>query len=187
MGNKIITPEFRGSYCNLLTPRAPNPESDPVYSILIVLPKKSADTKRFIKQLEKEIAAASLEKHGKVIPASKLKHYPIKDGDDEEDDGFHGHWLVRASNSRKPEVIDRKRNTLFEEEDVYSGAWYRVTVDVWAWDNPVGGKGCSINLRNVLKVKDDEPFTSRAKAEDDFNDVLDDDDAEDDDDDGLLD
>lgn len=171
---KIITPEFRGSYVALLEPRAVSQEKpdDKKYSILMVLKKDAPGTKDFIKRLEANIQVASQQKHGKPIPKERLKHYPIKDGDHDENPDFAGHWLISASNKFKPGIINLQGEKLFEAEDVYSGAWYRASVSPWGWDNPVGGKGVSLNLHNVVKTKDDEAFTSVSKPEDDFADLL---------------
>jgi hypothetical protein len=186
MGTKIVTPPFRGSYVNFLTPRKPSEDADPQYSVLIVLPKKDKKTKLFMKRLDDAIDGVLKEKFGKVIPRARLNNFPVKDGDDDvDDDGnaqFPGCWLIRATNKRKPGVIDKKGNDLFEEEDVYSGAWYHVSVSPWAWDHKTGGKGVSINLHNACKVKDDEKFTSIADAHEDFGELLEDGDDDDEED-----
>lgn len=171
---KLTTPEFRGSYVNLIEPRAvsDDPGAEKKYSMLIVLSKTDPEAKAFVKKLEAAIQTASAEKHGKPIPKERLKHYPIKDGDNDEKEDFHGHWLISASNKFKPGAIDLNGQKLISTEDLYSGAWYRASISCWAWDNPKGGKGVSINLKNVLKVRDDDAFTGVAKAEDDFADFL---------------
>jgi len=192
MAEKLMTPEFRGSYCNLIKAKHrknPKPGDEPKYSILIVIPKKKYP--KWIASLEKNMLAAGQEKFGKPIPKNKLKHWPIRDGDEENEDGevdenHAGCWCISVSTRRKPNVIDKKNRKLIDEEEVYSGAWYRATIRPWAWDNPEGGKGISIELHNVLKTKDDDRLGGGvSKAEDDFADELDDDasEAEDDEDD----
>ena len=178
--SNIITPEFRGSYVTLVKPRAisDEPDAELKYSINILLPKDSPETKAFIKKLEGAFAASMTEKLGKPIPFANCRHYPIHDGDKADDDGnvdeiTKGCWVIYASNKRKPGAIDMKGNKLFSEDDLYSGAWYRASLSTWAWTNPKFGKGVSINLDNVLKVKDDEAFGGRAAPpEDDFKSFL---------------
>lgn len=177
--DNIITPEFRGSYCNLVTPRVPgrksakqDPDKKPKYGMLIVLPKDDSETKKFIARLKAAIDAVCVAKFGKPIPHNKLKDFPIRSGDDDENEDFAGHILIPASNTFKPNIIDEHGQKLFDEESLYSGAWYRAGIYPWAWDHELSGKGVSINLNTVLKVRDDEAFTSKANAEDDFRDYL---------------
>jgi hypothetical protein len=193
MAEKLMTPEFRMSYAWLLQPKKNKQDETKKakYSGMIVLDKSLKSTRIFIAKLEKALLAASLEKHGKVIPKSKLKHWPIKDGDDGDAEGevnpaHEGCWCINASSNRKPQVIDRKGRELLDEEEVYSGMWCKATIHCWGWDNPASGKGVSVDLDNVMKTKDDEKLGgSGTKAEDDFADELEDgdDDEEDDDED----
>lgn len=170
--NKLITPVFRGSYCNLVTPRAIEEGKDPEYSIQIVLSKKDQKASAFVSQLRKAILSCAQEKFGQPTPEARLKHFPIKDGDAQDDESKHGHWLISAHNKRRPGAIDKAGNKLEFSDDLYSGAWYVVSISPWAWNHKTGGKGVSLNLHNVMKMKDDEAFTSVAKPEEDFADLI---------------
>ena len=185
----LITPMFRGSYCNLITPRVPGKKGaaqegkDPKYSILIVLPKDDPDTDKFLKRLRVAIDEATTEKFGKPVAHQKLKHFPIRDGDADDNEDFAGHWLIPASSKFKPGALDSKGQKLFSEDQLYSGAWYRAAISVWAWDSDLGGRGVSVNLHNVLKEKDDTRFGGGTAAEDDFKaHIREDDDEEDEED-----
>lgn len=196
MADKLMTPVFRASYANLLKPKQrkdAKPDDAPKYSVLIVLSKKLNTTKVFLAKLEKAMLAASLEKHGKPIPKNKLKHWPIRDGDEENEDGdvdpnLAGCWCINASTKRKPQVVDKKGELLTSEDEVYSGAWFMATVRPWAWDNVTGGKGVSIELNNLLKDRDDDSLAGgTSKATDDFADhISDDGEASTEDDDDLM-
>ena len=188
MAEKLMTPLFRASYAHLLKPklRKDAKEGDtPKYSVLIPIKKTSKEGKIFLAKLEKAMLAASLEKHGKAIPKNKLKHWPIRDGDEENEDGevdpnHAGHWCINASSRRKPQVINKKGDVLLDEEEVYSGMWCRATIAAWAWDNPTGGKGVSIDLHNLIKMKDDEKLGGgAAPATSDFEDLISDDEDDD--------
>lgn len=173
---KLITPEGRGSYVTLIKPRAVSdePDAELKYSYNHLMLKESAETKAFIKKLEAAFIAAMIDSPiGKPIPFTNCKHYPIRDGDMPNDDGeidpiTKGHWIIYATNRHKPGAIDLQGNKLFSEDDLYSGAWYRISVSAWAWSNKFG-KGVSLNLDNVLKVRDDAKFGGGgAPPEDDF-------------------
>jgi hypothetical protein len=164
---KIITPVFRGSFVHLKEPKAPAPEADPVYSMSIVLPKDDPDTKPFMTQLKKNCNATAKEKFGDKV--TKIK-YPWKDGDEEERDEWAGCWVIAAKSKSRPGVVGPDLKPVMDPELLYSGAYYRASVSEWGWSHPTGGKGISLNLDNVMWVKDGESFSGRASAEDDFSD-----------------
>ncbi len=168
----LKTPMFRGSFVNLHKPRKRDEASDKEqYSIMIVLPKAKPSTKDFIAKLQKMITEASAEKHGAPgLPKNKLKHYPIKDGDDMDHEQFHGHWCINAASNFKVHCVDEHLEDLTTGEELYSGAWYKVKISAWAWTNPKSGKGVSINLESVIKLKDDTRIGGGSNAKDDFAD-----------------
>lgn len=175
ISDSLVTPEFRGSYCNLVKPRTIEEGKEPEYSLIVTLKKGDPETKKFILKLHAAMAAVYLAKMGKLPKdVTQLKHYPIADGDkDEKTDDWAGYWLIRAKNKRKPGAIDQHGNKLFSEEELYSGAWYRASIAPWAWNNPKFGAGVSIDLRNVFKIRDDEKFSgSNEKPEDAFGEFM---------------
>lgn len=166
----IITPEFRGSYVNVVRPRAIEEGKEPEYSITVVLPKNHPQWKQFLARIEADVSKVLKAKFGQdTLPHSKLKHWPIQDGDASDNPDWAGHWTMRLKNKSKPGALDKntKQPLLFEEQ-LYSGAWYIASMNVYAWEHKTGGRGVSFGLNNLLKTKDDEQFTSRSKAEDDF-------------------
>ena len=163
MANKIITPEFRGSFVHLDRPSTMKgqPDSEPRYQMLCAF---DADDE-FWDIMEDAVEQAAKEKFGKVPPKFKS---PIKDGDDEEYDNLKGCLYFNASNSRKPGVVDQGMSPVIDPEELYSGAWYRASVNVWAWEHPTGGKGASVSLNNVMKIKNDQRYDGGTAAQDDF-------------------
>lgn len=172
---KIITPVFRGSFANLVTPRAIEEGGELKFSIMAVLPKADPETKRCMARIEAAVTECLKLDHGKdILPHSSLKHWPIADGDTmgEGYEAQKGSWCFRASGKFKPQCIDMAQQVLTRADELYSGAWYRISFDVYYWTGKYG-TGVSFGLLNVLKVRDDEQFTSRGKAEDDFSEFLD--------------
>jgi hypothetical protein len=97
----------------------------------------------------------------------------IKDGDDVEYDGYEGMWAVKASNSKRPTVIDRDKTPLTEDDDkIYAGCYVNAIIDFWGQNNSYG-KRINANLLGVQFVKDGEPFGDGAKvaSEDDFDEI----------------
>jgi hypothetical protein len=163
MADKLITPEFRGSFVHLTKPVKMKgmDESEPRYQILIPLDKDDP----FWDDLEDAIEEALEDKFGKI--PKKFKH-PVKDGDDEEYDNLKGMSFINATNSRRPGVVDENLDPIMEADELYSGAWYRASINVWAWSHPTGGNGVSISLNNVMKIRDDERYDGGTNAETDF-------------------
>lgn len=172
-GNTLVTPVFRGSFVHVVTPRAFEAGDDPKYSCLIVVPKKE---KAFLKKMQAAMKATAQAKFGTDVKMSALKIY-VKDGDGAEvpeslSENVEGCVYFNASSNFRPGVIDTDGNPLTSEDEVYSGAHYRATISFYAWQHPKGGRGVSINLRSLLKVRDDEAFTTRSDPMADFSDFL---------------
>ena len=161
--SKMISPEFRGSFVSLIEPRSmPGAEGGkPKYQITVVLPKSD----EFWTRLAKQIEDAAVAKWGKVPPRLKS---PIKDGDEMERSEFDGMNTVQATSLNRPGVVDAVLNPIMSADEIYSGAYYRISYRCYAWEHPTGGKGVSVSVDNVMKVRDGEPFSGRTTAESDF-------------------
>ena len=82
----------------------------------------------------------------------------IKDGDEVEYDGYEGMWAVKASNNKRPTIIDRDRSPIVEEDDkMYAGCYVNAIIEPWGQNNSYG-KRVNANLLGVQFVKDGEPF-----------------------------
>lgn len=179
MADKLITPKFRGSYVHLMKPHKIDDDSEPSYGITIVLPKDKESTDEFLEQLTAAAKKAIKEKgltgkDGEPLSISKIKYPLYKDGDEFEDNPeYAGCWIIGARNKRQPGILvkdeDGSRRAVENESEIYSGAWYHASVKVFAWSNKFG-KGVSVSLQGVLKVKDDEAFGS-SFDESDFDEV----------------
>lgn len=182
---KLRTPPFRLSFPKLL--RAESYEDGPAKyscSMLFYPDKMSKAQLKLFKAMEKAADDAIREKFkikkGKKIPANFK--FPLRDGDEKPDlDGYgDGCRFASASSKMKPGIIDLDGVELLDDEEVYAGMWCRATLTVFAYDNI--GKGAAFGLYNIQKLADDESFSSRTSAEDDFAD----DDWDDDDLDGMM-
>lgn len=168
----FMSPVFRGSFVTLAKPRAPKTgDGKPKYGINIVLPKDHA----FWARLDREIEKCALAKWGKIPKKLKTTR---KNGDDEEVAEWAGCYSVPATSIDKPGVVRKAEDGELEEiidfAEVYSGAWYRCELRCFAYD--VEGKGVSVGLQNVMKVRDDKPFSGRRAATEVFANYVDDED-----------
>lgn len=177
---RAVSPLFRGSYVHLDEPHKANEDADPRYSIMLVFDEDDD----FVAELEQMVEDVATQEWGDVPRKMKT---PIKTADDLDDDNFAGKVCVNASSDRQPGLRHwvssggkKKQEDFIGDvgEEFYSGAWYRASIRAYSWNHKTGGKGVSFALDNVLKMKDDEPFTSKVSAADDFADVdpVDDDD-----------
>jgi len=191
---KVLTGEVRLSYANLFVPRRANEKADPKYSVVLLIPKNTAAGKETYRKILAAQDAALEEGAGKFagvkVPENWRTHpkwtNTLHDGDEDADletnPEYAGHWFISISSNQnyKPGIVDRQKNEILDQSEVYSGCYARVTMVAFAF-NTQGNKGVSFGLRNVQKLRDGEPFGGGSRAEDDF-DALDDEDG----DDGLL-
>lgn len=170
---KCMTPMFRLSFPALIKPKAFQ-NQEPRYSCNALFPK-STDLKNPPKNkagvpigvsLYQAAKAAAKEKWGDKIP--KGLRMPFKDGDEKDYSGYAGTIVVTLSSKTAPGVVDQKLNRVISEDDIYAGCWCRATVIAYAYDT-AGNKGIGFALQNVQKVKDDEKFSGKKDAADDFD------------------
>ncbi len=126
------------------------------FSAAFLMDKKKH--KDLIAQIEKMAERVALEKFGKKV---NLKYTVPRDGNDKEDTDGYGDevMFVPASSKSRPVVVDRDKSPLTADDNkIYGGCYVNAGINLFAWSNPVGGKGVSAGLRWVQFVKDGESF-----------------------------
>lgn len=169
---KVITgPKTRWSYVNVWTPKSIN-GSAPKYSISLIIPKSDEKT---VSKINAAIAAAyvegeaKLKGNGKSVPSLNVLKTPLRDGDMErpDDAAYAGCYFINANSASMPGIVDRDRQPILDQAEVYSGCYGRASINFYAF-NSNGNKGIACGLNNLQKVADGEPLGGRARAEDDF-------------------
>ena len=148
------------------------PDEDGVFRTSVLIPKKD---KALVTQIEEAIEEAKeygkTAKWGGKIPRN-LK-IAFQDGDDTDLDKYpenEGHWLLNARSKKKVGLVDRDRQPILDNDEIYSGVWAYVSVTSFAYDNE--SKGVSFFLNNIMKARDDERFGGGSSSPDeDFADV----------------
>lgn len=156
--------------------------------------------------LPKETHGAAKELIKKVINDLMVKNdtkvgtsfWFLKDGDKlaEEDDkkgGLAGHWVVKASEKRRPSVRKRNGEQMTEREienEIYGGMWGSLLIRPWYFNGKAKNgktypKRILANLIAAQKVRDDEPFGEGRISDDGVFDSVDDGGDGFDDDNGL--
>jgi hypothetical protein len=169
--NKMVkTPVFRASFPHVFKPHSGFENQAPKYSLVMLIDKKLADSEE-MKNLKRAVLNAALEKWGPKEKWPKNLRFPFKDGDEKADlQGYEGTTYISASSKQKPQVINRDKELLTEEDgSFYAGCLAKATLLAYAYD-AMGNKGVSFSLQNVLKVGDAEAFSGRKAAQDDFSD-----------------
>jgi hypothetical protein len=82
---------------------------------------------------------------------------------------------MNCSSKSKPIIVDRRREQITDENDVYSGCFAHVSVNFYAY-NTSGNRGVACGLGNIQKVADGDALSGgRGNIETEFA-VLDEDD-----------
>jgi len=172
---KAVTPPFRVSFPSIFEASSYQ-GGDPKYSVaMLFYPDKFSEADKRAWQAMQAIAdAASKDKFKKLIKdlPGNFKR-PLRDGAEKAHlDGYgEGMMFGTASSKQRPGLVDRNKQPILTEEEFYPGCWARATVTAYPYDNV--GKGVAFGLHNLQKLGDDENFTGRMAAEDDFDDDAD--------------
>ena len=170
---KLRTPPFRLSFPNVFAPSSYE-GSTPKYSIsMLFYPGKMNKKQKELYNIMYKAAEDALRDKFKVAKGKKIPSnlkFPLRDGDEKPDlDGYgDGCMFASASSKMRPGIVDIDQVEIDDPEDIYAGCWARATLTVYAYDNI--GKGAAFGLYNIQKLADDESFSSRTSAEDDFAD-----------------
>lgn len=147
--------------------RGPSDGGEKAYSLNVLIPKDTREGKALHDELRDMIDDAMDAKWGRDKPRLKPDKFCLRDGDDEDYDGYEGHWYITARNRNRPKVMDADGVTPLVEEDgrPYSGCYANVWIRVWAQDNEYG-KRVNASLEAVQFVRDGEAFSGAAPISD---------------------
>jgi hypothetical protein len=173
---KVVIGPVRLSYPALWEPRAAEEGGKKKYSAVPLIPETDTATLAKIDAAVK--AAIEIGKtskwDGKIPPPAKLK-LPLRDGTDEKPDSeeYAGMKFLTANSDNKPQVSKKVagKTVLIEDQDeVYAGCWVYMSINFYPF-SANGNKGVAAGLGNILKCKDDTPFSGRSTAEEDFAEI----------------
>lgn len=187
---KIKLQDVRLSFPALFVAQRYNGEGTPKFRGTFLLDPDNPKHAKQIKTFKKAIEECAAEKWGKDWEKGKikLKGTCLKAQDEEltsdklvtETEGdfreeFEGMYLVAASESKRPSVVDDDKTPLAADDGKpYAGCYVTAILTLWAQDNKYG-KRINANLIGVQFKKDGEPFEARVTADDDDWDDEDDD------------
>lgn len=163
---RVLTPECRLSYCNLVTARAPqNGVGDPKFSVTLLIPKSNPNIKQELDAAMNAAAEVGINTKWNGVRPARIESV-VHDGDGVRPSGepfgeeCRGHWVVTASSKNKPYVCGADNvNCELAPTDIYSGMYARVSINFYAY-NSAGKRGVGCGLRAVMKTRDGEPLSN---------------------------
>lgn len=163
---RVVIP-VRFSYAHVFEPHAINEGDKPKYSVSCIVSKSDTKAIKTIKDAIQQALEDGKSKFGGKIP-TKYKN-PLRDGDEErDDDAYKDSYFFNANSSQAPQVVDKTRQPILNQDEFYSGCYGYVSVTFYAF-NSNGNKGVACGLNNIMKTKDGESLGgTRISAEDDF-------------------
>lgn len=166
---EIRIEKVRLSYPHLFRPGTfanAGPDAKPKFSAAFLMPL--ATHKADIEFLRKMIKALAQTELKGQIPSDKLC---LRNGSGSGKPEQEGHWVFRASESKRPAVVGKDRAPVTEEDGtVYGGCYVNAVIRLWAQSNQFG-KRINANLLSVQFAGDGEAFQqggTRSAAEDVF-------------------
>lgn len=174
MSTKVVTGKVRFCFPHLFEPYSIDGESEPKFSVQILIPKKDKKTYQALVEAEKSAAENGKAKWGGKIPANldSIIHDADEDGSAEDYPERAGHWYLNVSSNKKypPKVVDQRVQPIMDESEIYSGCFGRVSLTAFAY--AFGKKkGISFGLNNVQKMADGDPLDGRSTPNDDFDEI----------------
>ena len=167
MSERIVLKNVRLSFPSLFH-KASFDGNEGKYEATFLISKEDEAT---YKKLKAVIDAKMKEAKIKV-PSDRIC---LKDGDEVDYDGYAGTWSLKASTKKRPQLFDRDKTPIAEEDEkLYAGCYVNASIDFWVQNNNYG-KRVNSNLFAVQFFKDGEAFgTGAVDASDDFDDLGDD-------------
>ena len=176
---EVILKDVRLSFAQIFRAKAFNDDDSgtPKFNCSFLIDKQKG--KAAIDMVKAAIREAAKAKWGDDIPKLKPDKFCLRDGDNEEWDGYAGCMYVSASNPHRPTIVDRDRRPLTEDDGKpYSGCYVNAVIRVWAQDNK-WGKRINASLEAIQFVRHGEAFGARpVDADEVFDDLGDDADGE---------
>lgn len=171
MSDKIVTPEFRVSFPQLLEAKCAPGSSVAKFSVVALFPKTTD-----LSGLKKLAVEARDAKWPDPAKRPKKLRSPFRDGDVEKGDieGYEGVTFVTLSSQIQPGVVDRNNVELIGADikrEIYPGCYARASVVAYAYEK-AGNCGVAFGLRNIQKLRDGDPLGGAGgKPTDDFGPV----------------
>ena len=144
-GSMMSTPIGRAQYVHLVEPG--KKFQPPKFSVHILFSKNDVANTQALMDMKAACQALAVSKYADKVPA--MTYPALRDGDEEDGQGFQGCWYIKAQNKQRPEIVDTQKKGL-DPAIVVPGTLIRCVVVPILFDG-----GYSWQLQLVQFVKDD--------------------------------
>jgi hypothetical protein len=175
--SRLLTPPFRVSFPQVFEKASYNNGTLRFSLTALFFPKAFTDKDKAkwqaILAALNQVSIDGFKKPMKELDRGVFK-LPFHKGDEKDYEGYGDadmRYCTMANSKRRPQIIDLKSGNPITSENAdefYAGCWARASVNPY-WFNKIG-KGLSLGLGNIQKLKDDKSFEGFTSAEDDFGD-----------------
>lgn len=165
---RVVIGPVRFSYLHIWEPTALAEDQKKKYSGSFMWPKSDKKTTEVVKAaIEAAKQQGKASKWGGKIPAKLEVSFYDGDVDKADKEEYADQYYINAKSDQRPGIVDKNRQPIVNQDEVYSGAYGYVSVTFYPYDFN-GKKGVAVALNNIMKTKDGEPFGSRVSADEDF-------------------
>lgn len=184
----VVLQSVRLSFPKLWKAESSTPDSAPKFGASFLIDPETPEGKANIKKVQAAIDFVAkktwADKAERVLKALDEKRKAFRDGDSATNgegdvySGYEGMKYVSASNRKRPQILNRDKTPLTEEDGViYGGCYVDAVVSFYATTKKEsGGNGLFATLEIVRFRKDGEAFGAAPVDADEYLDDLDDDD-----------
>ena len=183
-----ITPAFRLSYPALFEAKAVmGDESKKRFSATMLFPKASITAALKSQKhaastwmptdncqaFYQEIVKVARANFGPDVSLPTLKLTKFRDGDKPKegtgktDENEKGYIVVRSSTETRPDCLRQDKTRISDPNELYAGCWVRAVLTIAPFLKPQ--RGVTVYLAGIQKLADDTTFSSRPRAEDEFD------------------
>lgn len=149
--------------------------------------KKYTATPMLNKATHVDAKNAFKEIYAEILAEAKVKVAPenlcLKNGDDKDQEEYQGHFIIAASDTRRPAARDQKNHLYLDpaeidmgdkdeveailntiDEAFYGGVWVNILLRPWYFNGKAKGSGKTFpkriccGIQGIQKYKDDAPF-----------------------------
>lgn len=186
----VVLKNVRLGFPKLWKPEAATEDGKPKFGGNFILnpedPTGADNIKRMKAAMTHAAKAKWEDKWERVVGALEKNRKCLRDGNTNANsegdvyDGFEGMMYVAASNPRRPQILDRDKTPITEDDGViYAGCYVDAVVSVYATNKKEqGGNGIFATLEIVRFRKDGEPFGAAPLDADDYLDDMEDEDGD---------
>lgn len=164
----IYLEKVRISFPHIGTPQDQEDDNGKVTKKFGVVPMLPKSTHVAAKNLVKEFIQKLIADNEAKIPAER---WFLKNGDDSENESYAEHFIISASDRKRPTARNRKAEVLSPEEAdelFYGGCWANVLIRPWFFDGkakdskkPLPKRICC-SIAAIQFYEDDTPFGNAA-------------------------